>query len=69
METGKQAMLRANSNRLSGVRTSLGTTARRSGGILLGVNSTVLDVSIIVQGEFFLLNFISLTKTMILNGF
>jgi hypothetical protein len=54
METGKQDMLRANINRLSGVRTSLGTTARRSEGILLGVNSTVLDVSIIVQGEFFI---------------
>ena len=56
METGKQDMSRSNLNRLSGdadfIRHCLPPRGRSSG-ILLGINSTVLDLSIIVEGEFF----------------
>ena len=57
METRKQDMSRVNLNRLSGgadfvwrclpPRGSLG-------GVLLGVNSLILDLSLIVEGEFFI---------------
>jgi len=57
METRKQDLSRVNLNRLSGgadfvwrclpPRWSLG-------GILLGVNSLILDLSLIVEGEFFI---------------
>jgi len=57
METRKQDMSRSNLNHLSG-----GTDffwhclppRRRSGGILLGVNATVLDLFIVIEREFFI---------------
>ena len=57
METRKLDMSRSNLNRLSG-----GTDffwhclppRRRSGGILLGVNATVLDLFIVIEREFFI---------------
>ena len=57
METGKQDMSRSNLNRLSGDADFIWhclPPRGRSGGILLGINSTVLDLSIIVEGEFFI---------------
>ena len=56
METGKQDMSRANLNRLSGGADFVWhclPPRGRSGGILLGVNSLILDLSLIVEGEFF----------------
>ena len=57
METGKQDMSRANLNRLSGGADFVWhclPPRGRSGGILLGVNSLILDLSLIVEGEFFI---------------
>ena len=57
METGKQDMSRSNLNRLSGDADFIWhclPPRGRSGGILLGINSAVLDLSIIVEGEFFI---------------
>ena len=56
METGKQDMSRANLNRLSGGADFVWhclPPRGRSGGILLGINAIALDVSLIVEGEFF----------------
>ena len=56
METGKQDMSRANLNRLSGGADFVWhclPPRGRSGGILLGINAIGLDVSLIVEGEFF----------------
>jgi hypothetical protein len=55
METGKQDLYRANLNRLSGGGDFVWhflPPRGRSGGILLGVNSLILDLSLIVEGEF-----------------
>ena len=71
METGKQDMSRSNLNRLSGDAYFIWhclPPRGRLGGILLGINSTVLDLSIIVEGEF-LLSSISETEMMTSNGF
>ena len=49
METGKQHMFRSNLNRLSGNADFIWhclPPRGRSGGILLGINSTVLDLSV-----------------------
>ena len=57
METGKQDMSRSNLNRLSGDADFIWhclPPRGRSGDILLGINSAVLDLSIIVEGEFFI---------------
>ena len=57
METRKQDMSRANLNRLSGGADFVWRCLQprgRSGGILLGVNSLILDLSLIVEGEFFI---------------
>ena len=57
METGKQDMSRANLNRLSGGADFVWHCLLPrgcSGGILLGVNSLILDLSLIVEGEFFI---------------
>jgi len=57
METRKQDMSRANLNRLSGGADFVWhclPPSGRSGGILLGVNSLILDLSLIVEGEFFI---------------
>ena len=57
METGKQDMSRANLNRLSGGADFVWhcqPPSGRSGGILLGVNSLILDLSLIVEGKFFI---------------
>jgi len=57
METGKQDMSRANLNRLSGGADFVWhclPPRGRSGGILLGINAIGLDVSLIVEGEFFI---------------
>jgi len=57
METGKEDLSRTNLNRLSGgvdfVCHCLPPRGR-SGGILLGINATVLDLTFIVEGEFFI---------------
>ena len=56
METGKQDMSRANLNRLSGGADFVWhclPPRGQSGGILLGINAIALDVSLIVEGEFF----------------
>jgi hypothetical protein len=56
METGKQDMSGANLNRLSGGADFAWhclPPRGRSGGILLGINSLVLDLSVIVEGKFF----------------
>ena len=56
MESGKQDMSRANLNRLSGGADFVWhclPPRGRSGGILLGINAIALDVSLIVEGEFF----------------
>ena len=57
METGKQDMSRANLARLSGGADFIWhclPPRGRSGGILLGVNAAVLDISLIVEGEFYI---------------
>ena len=72
METGKKDMSRANLNRLSGGADYIWhclPPRGRSGGILLGINALNLELSLIVEGEFFLLNSISAIKVTILNGF
>ena len=64
METRKQDMSRANLNRLSGGADFVWhclPPSGRSGGILLGVNSLILDLYLIVEME-------SINK-MISNGF
>jgi len=56
METGKKDMSRANLNRLSGGADFIWhclPPKGRSGGILLGINNTIIDLSFIVEGEFF----------------
>jgi hypothetical protein len=55
METGKKDMSRANLIRLSGGADYVWhclPPRGRSGGILLGINSEVLDLTTIVEGEF-----------------
>jgi len=57
METGNQDMSRTNLNRLSGGADFVWhclPQRGRSGGILLGVNSLILDLSLIVEGDFFI---------------
>jgi hypothetical protein len=57
METGKQDMSKTSLNRLSGGANFVWhclPPKGRSGGILLGVNATVLDLSIVVEGEFYI---------------
>ena len=57
METGKQDLSRSNINRLSGGADFIWhclPPRGRSGGVLLGINSTELDLSLIVEGEFFI---------------
>ena len=57
METGKQDLSRSNINRLSGGADFIWhclPPRGRSGGVLLGINSTALDLSLIVEGEFFI---------------
>src|SRR6185312_12161928 len=71
METGKQDMSRSNLNRLLGDADFIWHCLPPrgwSGGILLGINSTVLDLSIIMEGEF-LLSSISETEMMTSNEF
>ena len=56
METGKKDMSRANLNRLSGGADFIWhclPPKGRSGGILLGINNTIVDLFFIVEGEFF----------------
>ena len=56
METGKKDMSRANLNRLSGGADYIWhclLPRGRSGGILLGINALNLELSLIVEGEFF----------------
>jgi len=56
METGKKDMSRANRNCLSGGADFIWhclPPKGRSGGILLGINNTIIDLSFIVEGEFF----------------
>ncbi|KAG2620690.1 hypothetical protein PVAP13_3NG098700 [Panicum virgatum] len=57
MEPGKQDMSRLNLNRLSRGADFIWhclPPRGRSGGILLRINSTALDLSLIVEGEFFI---------------
>jgi hypothetical protein len=57
METGKQDMSKTSLNRLSGGSDFIWhclLPKGGSGGILLGVNATVLEVSMIVEGEFYI---------------
>jgi hypothetical protein len=57
METGKQDMSKTSLNRLSGGADFVWhclPPKGRSRGILLGVNATVLDLSIVVEGEFYI---------------
>ena len=57
METGKQDMSRVNLNRLSGGADFVWhclPPRGRSGGILLGISAIALDVSLIVEREFFI---------------
>jgi hypothetical protein len=57
METGKQDMSKTNLSRLSGGADFVWhclPPKGRSGGILLGINATVLDLTMIVEGEFYL---------------
>jgi hypothetical protein len=57
MEIGKQDMSRSNLNRLSGGADFTWhclPPRGRSGGILLDVNALVLDVSLIVEGKFYI---------------
>ena len=56
MEIGKKDMSRANLNRLSGGEDYIWhclPPRGRSGGILLGINALNLELSLIVEGEFF----------------
>jgi len=56
METRKKDMSRANLNRLSGGEDYIWhclPPRGRSGGILLGINALNLELSLIVEGEFF----------------
>ena len=72
MATRKKDMSRANLNHLSGGADYIWhclPPRGRSGGILLGINALNLELSLIVEGEFFLLNSISAIKVMILSGF
>jgi hypothetical protein len=57
MEIGKQDMSKMNLNRLSGGVDFIWHCLPPkgwSGGILLGVNATILDISMIVEGEFYI---------------
>jgi len=57
METRKKDMSRANLNRLSGGADYIWhylPPRGRSGGILLGINALNLELSLIVEGEFFI---------------
>jgi hypothetical protein len=57
METGKQDMSKTSLNRLSGGADFIWhclPPKGRSGGILLGVNAMVLNLSIVVEGEFYI---------------
>jgi hypothetical protein len=57
MESGKQGMQRVNLNRLLGGADFIWhclPPRGRSGGILLGINAAVLQLSMIVEGEFFI---------------
>jgi hypothetical protein len=57
METGKQDMSKTSLNRLSGGANFVWhclPPKGESGVILLGVNVTVLDLSIVVEGEFYI---------------
>ena len=57
MEIGKKDMSRANLNRLSGGADYIWhclPPRGRSGGILLGINALNLELSLIVEGEFFI---------------
>jgi len=72
METRKKDMCTANLNRLSGGADYIWhclPPRGRSGGILLGIDALNLELSLIVEGEFFLLNSISAIKVTILSGF
>ena len=56
METGKKDMSRVNLNRLSGGADYIWhclPPRGRPGGILLGINALNLELSLIVEGEFF----------------
>jgi exonuclease III len=56
METGKQDMSRTNLARLTDGADFVWhclPPKGRSGGILLGINATILDLSVIVEGEFY----------------
>jgi hypothetical protein len=57
MESGKQDMQRANLSQLSGGADFVWhclPPRGRSDGILLGINATVLQISMIVEGEFYI---------------
>ena len=57
METGKQDMSKSNLSRLSGGADFIWhclPPRGRSGGILLGINASFLDLSLIVEGEFYI---------------
>lgn len=57
MEIGKQDMSKMNLTRLSSGADFIWhclAPRGRSGGIQLGVNATVLDLSLIVEGEFYI---------------
>jgi hypothetical protein len=57
METGKKDMSKMKLARLSGGANFVWQCfppRGRSGGILLGVNVSILDLSLIVEGEFFI---------------
>jgi hypothetical protein len=57
MESGKQDMQRANLSQLSGGADFVWhclPPRGRSSGILLGINATVLQISMIVEGEFYI---------------
>ena len=57
METGKQDMSKSNLTRLSGGLDFIWhclLPRGRSGGLLLGINTSVFDLSLIVEGEFFI---------------
>ena len=57
METGKQDMSKSNLFRLSGGADFTWhclPPRGRSGGILLGINASFLDLSLIVEGEFYI---------------
>jgi hypothetical protein len=57
METGKQDMSKTNLNQLSGGEDFVWhclPPKRRSTGILLGVKATTLDISMIVEREFYI---------------